>query len=149
MADGKTGGGTCVHLWPVRVYYEDTDASGVVYHASYLRFAERARTELIRTFGIESSRFLAGEEGPPVLFQVHRLEMDCLGVARLDDVIVVHTHLAAVGGASFTFAHTLIRGESVVARGKVLVACVRRDTGRPTRLPAMLRNRFKPYINRD
>src|SRR3954466_3255692 len=85
------------HRYAVRVYYEDTDAGGVVYHATYLRFAERARTEALRDLGIPHSQLVA-EHG--VMFMVRRIKVDYLGPARLDDSLVVVTQPLVVGAAS-------------------------------------------------
>ncbi|KAF0119189.1 MAG: acyl-CoA thioester hydrolase [Rhodospirillaceae bacterium] len=136
-----------VHVWPVRVYYEDTDATGFVYHASYLRFAERARTELARTLGLENSRLMAAQS-QPVILPVRRLEVEYHAGARLDDALEVRTHLAAVGGASLTFDQMVVREGLVVARVKVLVACVHRGSGCPVRWPPAMRDRLDAYITR-
>src|SRR3954467_14056691 len=85
------------HRYAVRVYYEDTDAGGVVYHAAYLRFAERARTEALRDLGVPHAEMLAGHN---VMFVVRRIEVDYLRPARLDDSLTVVTESLAVGGAS-------------------------------------------------
>lgn len=103
------------HIFRLRVYYEDTDAGGVVYYANYLRFAERARTEMLRDRGIESSRLMA-EEG--VAFAVRRCAADYLRPARLDDRLEVRTRLKALGGASLDLEQRI-----VIARR----ACVARD----------------------
>jgi len=133
-----------VHVWPVRVYYEDTDAGGRVYHASYLRFAERARTELARALGFENS-YLMAEQAQPLILPVRRLEVEYHAGARLDDALEVHTHLAAVGGTLLTFDQMVVREGVVIARLKVLVACVHRDSGRPVRLPPAVREELQAY----
>src|SRR5205823_3489983 len=85
------------HRYRVRVYFEDTDAGGIVYHANYLRFAERARTEAMRDLGIPHAELVAEHN---LMFIVHRIKMDYLRPARLDDSIVVETEVVLVGGAS-------------------------------------------------
>ena len=116
----------------VRVYYEDTDAGGIVYHARYLAFAERARTEALRAMGVSHSE-LADDFG--LIFVVHRAEMDYLRPARLDDVIEV-----ATGPWEATAAAVWVR-QGFSAAGRKLgalhirLACVRRDDGRPARIP--------------
>ena len=90
------------HLLPMRVYYEDTDWSGVVYHASYLRFLERGRTEFLRAAGVDQSILHA--EGEGLTFAVRRMTIDYLRAARMDDVLLVETHTGEVRGASLVVA---------------------------------------------
>src|SRR3954447_22979409 len=116
---------------PVRVYYEDTDAAGIVYYANYLKFAERARTELLRHLGFSQERLRA--TGGPV-FAVKRCEVDFVAPARLDDELVVESRLMTLGGASLEVDQRVKRGGSDLARLLVRVACVTLN-GRPTRLP--------------
>jgi len=119
--------------WPIRVYYEDTDAGGVVYHTGYIRYFERARTEWLRSLGYSQQR-LVQEEG--VLFTVVDLAIHYLRPARLDDLLEVVTR-AEVAGASVLF-HQAARnaGGELLAEGQVRVACVDAQTFRPRRLPA-------------
>jgi acyl-CoA thioester hydrolase len=131
--EGAVKGG--VHLYPVRVYYEDTDAAGLVYHANYLRYAERARSEMLRRLGIEQER-LRAETG--LAFVVRRCTVDYLQPARLDDDLVVATRLSALGGASLELDQDVRRGAEPLVRLALKIACVDRS-GRPTRLPAALR----------
>jgi acyl-CoA thioester hydrolase len=129
---------TPFHELVVRVYYEDTDFSGRVYHASYIRFMERGRTEWLRALGYEHG-VLAGEQG--VVFAVRRLEIDYLAPAIIDDLLRIETRVAAVRGAAIDFAQTVSRGEQTVATAKILVAALR--GGRPMRIPAELRARLE------
>jgi acyl-CoA thioester hydrolase len=122
----------------VRVYYEDTDFSGRVYHASYIRFMERGRTEWLRALGYEHGA-LAGEQG--VVFAVRRLEIDYLAPATIDDLLRIETRVAAIRGAAIDFAQTVSRGEQTVATAKILVAALR--GGRPMRIPPELRARLE------
>lgn len=125
--------------WPVRVYYEDTDAGGVVYHTGYIRYFERARTEWLRALGY-SQKQLAEEEG--VLFTVVDLQIQYRKPARLDDLLEVRT-TARVGGASVDFAQQVLAADgSVLASGQVRVACVDARGMRPRRLPADLAARL-------
>jgi acyl-CoA thioester hydrolase len=125
---------------PIRVYYEDTDAGGVVYHASYICFFERARTEWLRACGFSQTRLIE-EQG--LLFSVVNLEVQYLKPARLDDLLQVRSRIAVVGGASITFEQDIQRNESeMLTRATVLVACLDARTMRPKRLPATLRERF-------
>ncbi len=127
-----------VHVFPLRVYFEDTDAGGVVYHASYLRFAERARTEMLRSLGVPHQELI---EAHGLMFVVSRLEADYLAPARLDDRLEVRTALAAVGGASVRVLQDVfaLRGGASVACARLTVrlACIDRQ-GRPARLPPAL-----------
>jgi len=121
--------------WPVRVYYEDTDAGGVVYHTGYIRYFERARTEWLRALGYSQQRIVQ-EEG--VLFTVVDLAIHYRRPARLDDQLEIVTR-AAVAGASVTFHQSVIGpGEQLLAEGQVRVACVDARDFRPRRLPAWL-----------
>ena len=127
------------HVFPVRVYYEDTDAGGIVYHASYLRFAERARTEMVRAIGIEQGRELA-ETG--LAFAVRRMEIDFQAPARLDDLLDVATRLTQVGGASLRVEQTIRRAGTVLVRLFVKLGCIDRS-GRALRLPPTVRAALK------
>ena len=123
------------HRLPVRVYYEDTDFSGLVYHASYLRFLERGRTDSLRAAGIDQSALHAEREG--IVFVVRRMTIDYLLPARMDDVVVVETRNAAVRGASLVIAQRILRGAEVLVTADVLVAAL--VGGRPARIPDGLR----------
>jgi acyl-CoA thioester hydrolase len=94
----------------IRVYYEDTDFSGSVYHASYLRFLERGRTELLRSLEIHQAAIHAGESGPPFGFVVRTMKIDFLKPAGMDDVIAVDTDVVRVGGASAELVQRILRG---------------------------------------
>jgi len=121
----------------VRVYYEDTDFSGRVYHASYLRFLERGRTEWLRARGFEQRELASSGT---VVFAVRRLEMDYLGPALMDDLLTIETLVAAVGGATVDFRQSVLRGEDVLA--SALVCVVALSNGRPVRLPRDMRAQF-------
>jgi acyl-CoA thioester hydrolase len=123
------------HAMPLRVYYEDTDAAGIVYYANYLKFAERGRTELMRELGFAHST-IAAETG--IVFTVRRLAADYRRPARLDDVLSVETRIAEIGAATMLLDQRVCRDGAVLAALDVLVACVGRD-GRPRRIPAGLR----------
>ncbi len=133
-----------LHVFPVRVYYEDTDAAGIVYYASYLRFAERARTELTRALGLSHARLL-NEAG--ILFAVRRCTADFLAPARLDDLLAVHTSLTHLGGASVDMQQTIRRGHADLVRLAVRLACVG-SGGRPERIPDAVRNALMGYQQR-
>ena len=126
------------HRLAVRVYFEDTDAGGIVYHTAYLRFAERGRTEFLRSLGFEH-RALRRETGAG--FAVARCEVDYLRPALLDDILEVETRLLEAGGASARMEQTVRRGSEVVARMAVRLAFLG-EAGRPARVPGPLRRAF-------
>jgi len=115
----------------IRVYYEDTDAGGIVYHANYLKFAERARTDWLRACGFEQSK-LKEEEG--VILIVHHLEITFLSPARLDDLLNIETHLTKLSKVSMILSQTIQCGTKKIATLTVSIACVNTDW-KPTRWP--------------
>jgi acyl-CoA thioester hydrolase len=124
---------------PVRVYYEDTDFSGVVYHANYLRFMERGRTNFLRLLGADQRALFeeAAQEAPGFAFVVRSMTLDFLAPARMDDLLTVTTVPAEVKGASITLAQTVARGDEVLVEGQVRVAFV--SGGKAQRIPKPLR----------
>jgi acyl-CoA thioester hydrolase len=125
------------HTLPIRVYYEDTDFSGVVYHASYLRFLERGRTEFIRDLGVDQA-LLHGEHG--FGFVVRRMTIDWLKPARMDDLVTVETSPKLLRAAAMTLTQRVMLGEDVLVAAEVVIASV--VHGRPSRLPADIRARI-------
>ena len=123
------------HMFPVRVYYEDTDAGGLVYHANYLKYAERARTEALRHVGTEQRHMLA-DTG--LAFVVRRMEIDFRAPAVLDDLLQVVTRLSDIGGASLRAEQTILRAGATLVHMLLKLACIDRQ-GRPARMPAGLR----------
>ena len=119
--------------WPVRVYWEDTDAGGVVYHASYLRFLERARTEWLRRLGVDQMAF---KEATGLAFMVHRMEIDFLKPALLDDELAVSVEVKERRSASILFAQTIARADgTVLIQALVRAACVDLKRMQPARIP--------------
>lgn len=118
----------------VRVYYEDTDFSGRVYHASYLRFLERGRTEWLRVRGFTHRDF---SESSGIVFAVRSLQIDFLAPALIDDLLDVETRVSTLRGASIAFGQRILRRDAQLVTATVLVAAIR--DGRPARLPASLR----------
>jgi acyl-CoA thioester hydrolase len=141
---GRLAGAT--HMLALRVYYEDTDAGGIVYHAGYLRFAERGRTEMLRLLGIDHRQL---RELTGIVFTVRRLAVEFRRPARLDDAIEVRTTPVALGGATVDLRQGVWRGAEELARLDVQVACMRVADGRPARLPKMLRDRLFALISAD
>jgi acyl-CoA thioester hydrolase len=117
---------------PVRIYWEDTDAGGVVYHASYLRFLERARTEYLRSLGIEQER-LRRDNG--VVFVLRDVSMRFVKPARLDDVLQVSAAITQRRGASLTFQQSIERDGQLLVEAQVRAACVEADGFRPRAIP--------------
>lgn len=122
-------------VWPVRVYYEDTDFGGVVYYANYLRYFERARTEWLRSLGIDHKR-LAADAG--LQFVVRRAEVDFLRGARLDDELSVTVEVMEKKRTYLRLRQRALRGAEPMAEAMVQAACVRRDTLKPAPLPEAL-----------
>lgn len=123
----------------VRVYYEDTDFSGLVYHARHLQFFERGRTEALRSCGISHSDLLARAE--PLAFAVRRMTVEWLAPARIDDLLTVSTVFRDVKGARMTIGQTIARGQTPIATAEVEAACMNLE-GRPRRLPPEVIARF-------
>jgi len=138
---GRFAGRT--HILPVRVYYEDTDFTGVVYHANYLRFFERGRSDFLRVAGVDHSALLAGAE--PLGFAVNRMELVFQKPARIDDALEVRTLFETTKGPRIFISQTLERaGESLVT-ARVEVCCISL-TGRPRKPPNLLVERLKPFL---
>lgn len=138
--------GTC-HVFPARVYYEDTDAAGIVYYANYLKFAERARTEMMRCLGTEH-RSLMREAG--IAFAVRSCSADYLAPARLDDPLIVRTKIRELRGASMRAVQTVARrdsdgGETLLVEMEIRLACMDGNL-RPARLPALVRRSLGDLI---
>ncbi|KAA5802345.1 tol-pal system-associated acyl-CoA thioesterase [Alkalicaulis satelles] len=132
--DGGAWSGGLHHL-PVRVYYEDTDFTGVVYYANYLKFLERGRTDALRMAGVSHSDLLALD--PPLGFAVRQLSVEYLAPARIDDALVVETRFETARGARMVIAQRILRGDAVLLTAQVEAACIDLD-GRPRRLPAVM-----------
>jgi acyl-CoA thioester hydrolase len=118
----------------VRVYYEDTDAAGIVYYANYLRFIERGRTELLRTLGHDQNALM--KEG--IAFAVRSANVEFLKPARLDDLLTVETGIASLGRAQVTFAQRIRRDHELLLDAKIRVACIDPVRGKPIPMPRAL-----------
>ncbi len=129
-------GNAHVHVMPVRVYYEDTDAGGIVYYANYLKFAERARTEMLRAGGIAHSDLLASDK---VAFAVRECHADYIRPARLDDALEIRTRVTEVGGATLRMHQDICRDGEVLVGVDVRLACMDVTSGAPKRLPDAVR----------
>lgn len=133
----QTHGASSGFDWPVRVYYEDTDAAGIVFYANYLRFMERGRTEWLRALGFEQDQ-LRAEQG--IVFAVTAVDLKYLTPARFNDLLTVRSSLSHKGGASLAFEQDILRvaDQAVCCRGSVKVVCLDAATMRPRRLPDRL-----------
>ncbi len=128
------------HTLSVRVYWEDTDASGLVYHATYIRFMERGRTELLRTLGMVQRDLLESPTAVPIFFVVRKMDVEFERPGRMDDLLTVETAVAAIGGASVDLDQRVLRDGELLAKARVRVVCV--EGGRARRLPAQARESF-------
>jgi acyl-CoA thioester hydrolase len=131
------------HVLPVRVYYEDTDFTGVVYHAAYARFCERGRTEFLRTIGVMHSELLAGES--PTAFTVTRLVIDYRRAARIDDALEVRTLMDRAKGPRLFIRQRILRGPEIIIEAEVEVACIGLD-GRAKRPPVSMMAALAPLL---
>lgn len=123
-----------------RVYYEDTDAAGIVYYANYLKFLERARTEFLRALNHSQQQLLA--EG--VAFAVRSVNAEYLKPARLDDQLTVDTRIGSLGRAQVIFLQRILRGEELLLDAKIRVACIDPESGKPQAMPHAIHAQFKP-----
>lgn len=131
-----------IHYFPLRVYYEDTDVGGVVYYANYLKFMERARSEMLRCLGIDQKRMLDYNSAQDVGFVVKRAEVDFKGSAEFGDSLIVESEITRVGGASVDFRQIIKRVENILAIAEFKIAAVGKD-GKAKRLPAAIKNKFE------
>lgn len=130
------------HEFPIRVYYEDTDLAGIVYYANYLKFIERARSEWVRSLGVDQ---LALKRDAGLVFAVRRVEADYLRPAHFDDELVVTTDLVSFGGARLVLEQGVWRAGERLFGATVTLVCLT-EAGGPARLPAELRRRLVPTI---
>jgi len=137
--DGKT------HILPVSIYYEDTDLSGFVYHANYLRYMERGRTEFFRMAGISRARL---EDDEPTAWTLRRIAVEYFRPARLDDRIAVHSVLTEVSGARIKVLQRIRQGETLLVEGRI-EACITTLTGKPRRLPKIVFETLAPFVVAD
>ena len=135
---------TCFTM-PTRVYIEDTDAGGVVYHANYLKFMERARTEFFRTLGYHKPAFIT----PDLFMVVASADIAYKKPARLDDEISVTAEITLLAKSYIIFEQNIQRGDTLLTTGALKLACVKTDTQRPTALPAELYKTILPLVRRN
>ncbi len=132
-----------IHVLPIRIYYEDTDLSGVVYHANYLRYMERGRSEFFRSAGV--TRLARLEDPEPTAWTLRKAALDFHRPARLDDLIEVRTACTALGGARMTAEQKIFCGQTLLVHGHV-EACIVTLTGKPRRIPPEMRDLLRPFL---
>lgn len=132
-----------VHILPVRIYYEDTDLSGVVYHANYLRYMERGRSEYFRCAGIKRLAML--DDAEPTAWTLRKATLEYFRPARVDDLIEVHTVSVGLGGARMEAEQTIYCGGVLLTRGRV-EACIITLSGKPRRIPEDVRQKLAPLL---
>ncbi len=132
-----------MHFLPVRVYYEDTDFTGLVYHANYVRYFERGRSDFLRLAGVGHAQLL--DRTDPAAFVVTSLSINFKRAARIDDGLVVRTTYDVARGPRLDIAQAILRGETVIATAAVAAACIALD-GRPRRPPAVLVEKQTPFL---
>ena len=135
--DGKA------HILPLRIYYEDTDLSGVVYHANYLRYMERGRTEFFRLAGI--TRMADLESAEPTAWAIRNVTVEFHRPARVDDALSVHTILTGISGARLSARQRISSGETLLTDGRI-EACIVTLSGRPRRIPENIRALLIPFL---
>ena len=131
------------HVLPVRIYYEDTDFTGMVYHANYLRYFERGRSDFFRLAGISHTALLALPE--PTAFTLVRLELDFKRAARIDDALWVRTAYDEVRGARLMVSQRIVRGDDLIAQAQVEAVCINMS-GRAIRPPATMVELLRPHF---
>jgi acyl-CoA thioester hydrolase len=132
------------HFLPVRVYYEDTDFTGVVYHANYLRYFERGRSDFLRLAGVHHNELLASAE--PLGFAVNKMSLEFQRAARIDEALLVRTVFETMRGPRIFIAQELTRGGEILVKAQVEVCCISL-TGRPRKPPPVLLERLKPFLD--
>ena len=131
------------HVLPVRIYYEDTDFTGVVYHANYLRYFERGRSDFLRLVGVGHTELL--EQPEPAAFAITRIEVDFRRAARIDDALLIRTTYDAVKGPRLFISQRILRGAETIAEARVEAACIGLD-GRARRPPPGLLDALRPLF---
>ena len=132
-----------VHILPVRIYYEDTDFTGLVYHANYVRYCERGRSDFLRLAGVHHSLLLA--EAEPLGFAVNKINLEFVKPARIDDALIVRSMFDSIKGPRIFISQEIERAGEILGRAEVQVCCISL-TGKPKRPPGVLLDRLKPFL---
>jgi len=130
--------------WPVRVYYEDTDAGGVVFYANHLKFFERARTEMLRAMGYEQDELIANEG---IIFVVRSVQVDYLSPARFNEQLQVSAKVSLAKKTSLIFEQIITRDDEVLCKGNIRIACLDAQTMRPKVIPETLFSALRAYTH--
>lgn len=133
------------HSIDIRVYYEDTDAGGIVYHANYLKFAERGRTEFLRHTGFDNIEI---SKIHSAIFVVRHIDINYLKPALLDDLLQLETTICELKNTSFIMHQRTVKGDQVIADMRVVLVCVDTNSYKPVRLPENVKEAFKCYLER-
>jgi acyl-CoA thioester hydrolase len=137
------------HILPIRVYHEDTDFTGLVYHANYLKFCERGRSDFVRMAGIRQTGMFEGEGGnEAAAFVVRHMDVDFLKPARMDDVLEIVTSVAELGGATMTLLQEVTREETVLCRLLVKIVLIS-QSGKVMRLGALVQDGLQAFVNQE
>lgn len=123
--------------WPIRVYYEDTDSGGVVYHSNYLNFMERARTEWLRSLGFEQDELITNYQ---CIFAVHSIQLNFRRPAKFNDLLLVQSRITNLSGASFEFEQKIFRDDELLSEAVVKIACLNSNRFRPMAIPEFIQN---------
>lgn len=121
--------------WPIRVYYEDTDSGGVVYHSNYLNFMERARTEWLRNMGFEQDQLITNHH---CILAAHSMQLNFRRPAKFNDALLVRSKITDISGASFEFDQKIFRKDELLCEATVKIVCLNSDRFRPTAIPSQL-----------
>ena len=132
------------HRLPIRVYYEDTDFTGLVYHGAYVRFFERGRSDFLRMAGVRHLVMLEGET--KLVWTLRRIALEYLRPARVDDLLMVRTRYTEMAGARLVGEQEIYKGAELLCTARIEAAVITLD-GRPRRIPADIRSRLQPYLN--
>lgn len=141
MIEGRFDGQT--FIWPVRIYYEDTDLGSVVYHANYLRYMERARTEFFRALGLDAAY---PNDPVPSFWALRKAAVEYIRPARFNDLIEVHTRVVSLTGVRLDADQAIWRGQEQLTQGAVQ-ACIISLSGRPKRIPPEIRDKILPFLS--
>lgn len=137
------------HVLPVRVYFEDTDAGGIVYHASYVRYCERGRTDFLRLMGSEARAMFDGSDSrEPAIFVVRRMNMDFIRPGFMDDLLMVETRVKDIGGASVTLLQSVLREGKRIFEADVTIVLISKS-GKPLRLSDRVRAAFEAHARQS
>ena len=145
MSEAQLGGffRDGIHILPIRIYFEDTDFSGVVYHANYLRYFERGRSDCLRAIGVPHNELLDSET--PVVWTIRRMELDFIKPARIDDALEVHTAYTKMSGARLNADQVVRRDGEDLVRAHLEAACITPE-GKATRIPKPAMEKIRKHI---